>query len=38
MGLSPSIEGFGGIPPSLGEVGGHISSPAIHVLILVLFL
>ena len=22
VGLSPSIEGFGGVPPSLGEVGG----------------
>ena len=38
VGLSPSIEGFGGFPPSLGEVGGHISSPAVHMLILVLFL
>ena len=34
----PSVEGFGGVPPSLGEVWGHISSSAIHMLILVHFL
>ena len=38
VGLSLSIEGFGCVPPSLGEVWGHISSLAVHMLILVLFL
>ena len=35
VGLSPSIEGFWGVPPSLGEVWGHISSSAVHMLILI---
>ena len=34
MGLSPSIEGFGGVPPSLGGLGWHISSSTVHILIL----
>ena len=38
VGLSPSIEGLGVFPHHLGRLGGHISSPAVHVLILVLFL
>ena len=33
----PSIEGFGVFPPSLGEVWGHISSSAVHMLILIHF-
>ena len=35
--FSPSIEGFGGVPPSLWEVWGNISSSAVHMLILVPF-
>ena len=37
VGLSPSIEGFGGFPHHLGRFGGHISSSAVHMLILILF-
>ena len=31
-------EGFGGVPHHLGRFGGHISSSAVHMLILVHFL
>ena len=34
----PSLEGFGGVPHHLGRFGGHISSSAVHILILVHFL
>ena len=38
MGLSPSIEGFGGVPPITGGgLGWHISSSAVHILILLHF-
>ena len=32
-GPSPSMEGFGGVPPFNGVVGGHISSSVVHMLI-----
>ena len=31
------LKGFGGVPNPLGRFGGHISSSAVHMLILVLF-
>ena len=38
VGLSPSIEGFGGVPPITGGgLGWHISSSAVHILILLHF-